>query len=99
MNCLYQGTPRIFGAIEVFSVAAIARYNKTPWVCKNLHWQGWGEDGYMEHCMAALGADRHEDFSMVGDSMCQKYIPCTDTHVAAYHPFKDVNKYWACWHK
>jgi len=96
LNCLWSGTAKIFGAVEVFSIPAIVLYHQKPWVCKNMGWHGWGEDYYMEKCMAALGATALVDYDMVGDGRCRGAV-CTDKRVAAYHPYKDIGAYWSCW--
>jgi len=98
LNCNFQGQLKIFGAVEVFSLPAIAAYHNKPWVCKKMGWQGWGEDSYMQNCMDALGVANVVDLDLVGDARC-RYRACEDGAVAAFHPFKDVGAYWGCWGK
>jgi len=96
LNCLYNNVARLFGAIEVFSIPAIAQYHTNPAACKNMDWHGWGEDSYMQKCMSVLNVPSVLDYSLVGDQRCRA-VPCTDHATAAFHPFKDPGAYWACW--
>lgn len=99
INCNWGGKNKIFGAVEVFSIPAIAEYKNRPDVCKkDMKWHGWGEDMYMQKCMDKLGVPYVTDFNLVGDARCS-FKPCEDQSAAAYHPFKDVASYWSCWDK
>jgi hypothetical protein len=95
LNCNWGGESKIFGAIEVFSVPAMRLYEAGTLTCKQLPWQGWGEDMYMQECMAKLGATGIDDFVLVGDARCSD-APCDDPERVAFHPFKDTGTYWDC---
>jgi len=75
LNCLYGNQGRIFGAVEVFSIPAMRIYSQRRSVCKSMPWQGWGEDFYMERCMATLGVGALKDFNLVGDHRCRQGGP------------------------
>mmetsp|Transcript_28662 Transcript_28662/g.81985 ORF Transcript_28662/g.81985 Transcript_28662/m.81985 type:complete len:660 (-) Transcript_28662:565-2544(-) len=95
LNCNWGGVSKIFGAIEVFSIPAMRLYEAGSLTCKELPWQGWGEDMYMQECMGTLGAVGIDDFTLVGDARCSD-APCDDPDRVAFHPFKDTGSYWAC---
>jgi hypothetical protein len=94
-NCGLYGV-KLFGALEAFSEPAIDVYRQHRDQCKEMNWRGWGEDLYMENCLTQHGVKSVEDFKEVGDGRC-KAAPCSDSSVAAYHPYKDSKAYWACW--
>lgn len=100
LNCKYKfqgkAQAKIFGALEVFSVPALQKYQENTLTCKNMDWEGWGEDLYMEQCMKLLEAKGVEDFELVGDSRCNA-APCSDISRVAYHPFKEIDDYEECW--
>lgn len=95
LNCNWGGESKIFGAIEVFSIPAMRLYEQGVLTCKELPWQGWGEDMYMQECMATLGAEGIDDFTLVGDARCAD-AACDDPDRVAFHPFKDTGSYWEC---
>lgn len=95
LNCFWENTAKLFGAIEVFSKQAMLRYQQGEQKCKALDWHGWGEDYYMQTCMKLLEVESVEDYSLVGDDRC-KHHACTDNKVVAYHPYKDPAAYWTC---
>jgi hypothetical protein len=95
LNCDWGGEAKIFGAIEVFSIPAMRLYEAGSLTCKELPWEGWGEDMYMQECMGKLGAIGIDDFLLVGDSRCSD-APCDDPERVAFHPFKDTGTYWEC---
>lgn len=89
--------PMMFGAVEVFSAAAMNAYAAGSWKCgQQLPWGSWGEDYYMTHCMDFLGVGRIGDFAILGDNMCTG-ANCADTFVASFHPFKDIGSWFQCW--
>jgi len=95
LNCQMQGD-KLFGALEVFSVAALRQYQSQVYVCRNnLHWHGWGEDLYMEQCMKLMGVQGTVDVDLVGDDRCRA-APCGDFSRVAYHPFKDIKGWKRC---
>jgi len=95
LNCNWNG-PKIFGALEVFSVPAIQTYFRQIGICKGLDWHGWGEDMYMQECMKTLHIPAFEDYAVVGDDRCG-HAPCTDPARAAFHAFKNIMDWNGCW--
>lgn len=93
-NCNNQG-PKVYGAVEVTSVPAFGAYQDRVAECKGLGWQGWGEDGYLQNCMAHLGVRMIEDYALVSDQRCSP-TSCYDGGRAAFHPFKDPGSWQGC---
>lgn len=87
---------RLYGALEVFSTPAVQRYHDDVHQCKSMPWHEWGEDLYMESCMRGLGVRAVKDFNQVGDDRCMP-AQCSDVAKVAFHPYKDIDKYWKCW--
>jgi len=101
-NCdrSWHGGPpklKLFGSLEVFSRNALGMYKANGQQCKdNLDWEGWGEDFFMQNCMEMLQVGKVNGVSFLGDARCY-YAPCSDPSKVAYHDFKDVGSYFACW--
>mmetsp|Transcript_24189 Transcript_24189/g.64396 ORF Transcript_24189/g.64396 Transcript_24189/m.64396 type:complete len:449 (-) Transcript_24189:102-1448(-) len=101
-NCdrSWHGGPpklKLFGSLEVFSRNALGMYKAHGEQCKqNLDWKGWGEDFFMQNCMEMLKVGKVNGVSFLGDARCY-YAPCTDASKVAFHDFKDVGSYFACW--
>lgn len=101
-NCdrSWHGGPpklKLFGSLEVFSRNALGMYKAKGDECKDkLDWEGWGEDFFMQNCMEMMKVGKINGVSYLGDARCY-YAPCTDTSKVAYHDFKDVGSYFACW--
>lgn len=95
LNCNYNG-PKIFGALEVFSVEAIGTYHGRAAECKGMDWHGWGEDTYMKKCMDRLGAAGIQDFALVGDERCGN-AACSDASRVAFHAYKSVGAWNTCY--
>eukprot|EP00413_Alexandrium_margalefii_P005296 CAMPEP_0204522868 /NCGR_PEP_ID=MMETSP0661-20131031/6550_1 /ASSEMBLY_ACC=CAM_ASM_000606 /TAXON_ID=109239 /ORGANISM="Alexandrium margalefi, Strain AMGDE01CS-322" /LENGTH=133 /DNA_ID=CAMNT_0051528557 /DNA_START=55 /DNA_END=452 /DNA_ORIENTATION=+ len=76
VNCnKYPGNPAfpmIFGAFEAYSKPSLTTYfNGGDARCKNeLHWQPWGEDYFMHHCMKHLNVQEYDDFGILSDKRC-----------------------------
>lgn len=87
---------RIFGALEIFSQAAITAYKVGTATCKDMDWHGWGEDTYIQACMDTLGVGHYFDVNAVGDDRCNA-AACNSPDQAAFHAFKDPASYLACW--
>lgn len=88
---------KLFGSIEIFSRNAIGTYKAFKNKCfKNLPWQKWGEDLYMQSCMDMLKVHAINGTGYLGDERCY-YAPCTDTNKVAFHAFKDVDSFFQCW--
>lgn len=95
LNCNIEGEAKLFGALEVFSMVSIRLYSEKIDTCKSLDWNKWGEDLYMQVCLKVLGSAGIPDFDLVGDDRCSP-AACSDTDKVAYHPYKDVQRYWEC---
>jgi len=88
--------PMMYGATEVFSLAAMKRYAEGSWKCgQQLPWHAWGEDYFMTHCMDMLGVGRILDTETLGDNMCTG-ANCANGWTASFHPFKDVESWMNC---
>jgi len=103
VNCnKFPGSPNfpmMYGAVEVFSSAAMLHYAEASWKCgTQLPWKAWGEDYYMTHCMDFVGVGRISDFGILGDNMCTG-ANCADVGVSSFHPFKTEASWMECWTK
>jgi len=88
---------KLFGSLEVFSVTAVKAYADDVAKCKASPWHGWGEDFYMQNCMDMLGVQPANDIvGKIGDKRCYA-APCVDKSKVAFHDFKDVGSYMACY--
>jgi len=103
MNCNKQfgaqdtEPAKLFGSLEVFSKNAVITYRDNRDRCmSDMHWQGWGEDFFMSHCMDYLGVGHVEDFQMLADNRCNG-APCDDTSKVSFHDFKDEGAWFWCW--
>jgi len=94
-NCNSNG-PKIYGALEVFSMEAISAYHDRVGACKNMNWHGWGEDMYMQECMKSVGAAGVTQFDLVADERCQN-AACSDGSKAAFHAYKNVPAWKGCY--
>jgi len=98
-NCgKWLSGPKLYGSIEVFSIAAMQTYQERVAECKSLPWSGWGEDYYMQHCMDQLDVQMASDFDQVGDARCVA-APCTDWTKVAYHDFKELDDWMKCFNQ
>jgi hypothetical protein len=100
-NCRFWGgdpVGKLFGSIEVLSKQAIGTYKAKMDTCKNLPWQGWGEDYWMQHCMKGLGVPGVLIADQVSDNTCPMggSGSCSDKKVV-FHPQKDAGQWWNCW--
>jgi len=95
-NCWVDGG-RIYGALEVYSLLALKEMDKRGYECEHMPLDKWGEDLYMEQCMAHLNGAKNaiRDYELVGDDRCTKGA-CTDPSRAAFHPMTNVGMYWGC---
>lgn len=89
--------PMMFGALEVFSKAAMDVYMAKARDCRTGlgGWKTWGEDWFMGHCMDKLGVMKINDFSIYQDGVCVG-VYCGDLNAAAFHAKKDVGSWAAC---
>jgi len=90
-------TLKLFGSLEIFSRNAIGTYKAFGGQCKkDLDWEGWGEDFFMQRCLKLLHVDTVNGTDLIGDKRCHA-APCTDTSKVAFHPFKSKGEYVNCW--
>mmetsp|Transcript_63129 Transcript_63129/g.87206 ORF Transcript_63129/g.87206 Transcript_63129/m.87206 type:complete len:206 (-) Transcript_63129:70-687(-) len=87
----------IYGALEVFSFAAIQDWANRHTECNAPN--NFGEDKYMTQCMDHLGAARVHDEAVLGDKLCGTFTSCSNGWNAAFHPFKDIGSWEACWNE
>eukprot|EP00441_Pelagodinium_beii_P045730 CAMPEP_0197623642 /NCGR_PEP_ID=MMETSP1338-20131121/3616_1 /TAXON_ID=43686 ORGANISM="Pelagodinium beii, Strain RCC1491" /NCGR_SAMPLE_ID=MMETSP1338 /ASSEMBLY_ACC=CAM_ASM_000754 /LENGTH=646 /DNA_ID=CAMNT_0043193683 /DNA_START=75 /DNA_END=2015 /DNA_ORIENTATION=+ len=88
----------LHGPIEVFSRRAIATYIAGLPICADLLPHAWGEDKFIDQCMIELGLTRVDVFDIMSEIACgDQPAPCGQSD-ATFHPFKEVNRWLACWH-
>jgi len=87
----------IYGALEVYSFAAIQEWAWHGKTCNAPN--NYGEDKYMTQCMDHLGVARVHDESVLGDKLCHTFAGCSNGWNSAFHPFKDVGSWQACWNE
>jgi len=87
----------IYGALEVFSFAAIQEWKNRHLECNTPN--NYGEDKYMTQCMDHLGIARVHDESILGDKLCHTFTSCANGWNSAFHPFKDVGSWEGCWNE
>jgi len=87
----------LHGPIEVFSRRAVAMYVAGLPKCVELLSNPWGEDKFMDQCMIKLGVKRVDEFHLLSETACgEQPAPCGTSDVA-FHPFKSIPSYVACW--
>jgi len=100
-DCRYWGGDEVgnlFGSIEVLSKQAVGAYKGKRQMCKDLDWQGWGEDYWLQHCMDAIGVGGVIIADWVTDQTCPLVTAdCSDSNLIAVHPKKDAGEWWECW--
>merc|ERR1711972_1215129 len=89
---------KLFGSIEVLSKQAIGAYKTYKDKCKNLPWQRWGEDMWMQKCMDLLKIPAVGLFDQISDDTCPLggHAACSEQKVV-FHPKKDAGQWWVCW--
>mmetsp|Transcript_123781 Transcript_123781/g.358040 ORF Transcript_123781/g.358040 Transcript_123781/m.358040 type:complete len:352 (+) Transcript_123781:74-1129(+) len=89
---------KLFGSIEVLSKQAMGSYKTNVEACKNLPWQRWGEDMWMQKCMEASKVPAVGIFDGVSDGTCPLggNLACSEQKVV-FHPKKDAGQWWECW--
>lgn len=95
INC-HKGD-MIYGALEIFSFAAIQEWARRGKTCPAPN--NFGEDKYMTTCMDFLGVARVHDESVLGDKLCDTFSGCQNGWNAAFHSFKDVPSWEGCWNQ
>jgi len=101
-DCRYWGGDpdgKVFGALEVVSKQGIGTFKENWDTCKNLPWQGWGEDYWLDHCLKQIGVPSVNLADYVTDGTCPLggYAGCDDGKFVALHPYKDAGQWWECW--
>jgi len=96
LNCNKWSSPRLYGSLEVFTEKALQVFSTGREKCKDgLNWRGWGEDQFMQECMALLQVQGQSDPVLVGDANCGGGS-CSDQYRVAFHGFKTVDGYKNC---
>jgi len=101
-NCdrSWNGEPyelKIFGSLEVFTRNAVGMYKAFGHRCReSLDWHRWGEDFFMQQCMNMLQVQAINGVSFMADNNCYPGA-CGDPTKVAYHAYKDLGSYLACW--
>merc|ERR1711972_1154960 len=92
-NCKFG----LHGPIEVLSQQALTDFVQGLSRCDNLLVHPWGEDKFLDRCMLEIGVTRVNEFGLLNEIACgETPAPCGGGDVA-YHPFKSVSSYFACW--
>jgi len=102
-DCRYWGgdpVGKVFGSLEVVSKQGVGAYKNNEEKCKNMPWQGWGEDYWLQHCLRdQVGIESVILADWVADITCP--LPgntdCSDKNFIANHPHKDAGDWWSCW--
>mmetsp|Transcript_48866 Transcript_48866/g.111304 ORF Transcript_48866/g.111304 Transcript_48866/m.111304 type:complete len:741 (+) Transcript_48866:126-2348(+) len=92
-NCKFG----LHGPVEVLSRQAVAAYVEGLPKCTNLDIHPWGEDKYMDRCMMELGITRVNQFGLLSEIACAETPAPCDGNDVAFHPFKSIESYFACW--
>mmetsp|Transcript_118884 Transcript_118884/g.296572 ORF Transcript_118884/g.296572 Transcript_118884/m.296572 type:complete len:417 (+) Transcript_118884:77-1327(+) len=85
------------GPLELFSSAAAEAFFGSLQFCRSQSYiMKHGEDWFFGHCMEALGVKGVEDYNLLDDQWCTGKHPQCSADMAAYHPFKTVDRYIRC---
>jgi len=98
LNCDFQDKLWMFGALEVLSRGAVAAYFKDrDNKCKpSLDYDELGEDTFLMRCLDLLNVEARKDTMLLSDGYCAEAPGTCSSKQAAYHPFKDVGAWLAC---
>lgn len=89
--------PMMYGSLEAISREGLHTYRDNKELCKKeLDWAAWGEDYYLGKCFLHLDVAPTDDFSLISDGVCTG-VDCSSADSAAFHPFKDPEKWLNCW--
>jgi hypothetical protein len=101
-NCKYG----LHGPVEVLSRRAVQAWSQGwPWCQAHFRERChgdclWGEDMFMDQCLSkVLGVTRQNDFRLLAEDHCDPpsgWQSCTDSSMAAFHPFKTLSGYQHC---
>jgi len=87
----------LHGPLEVLSRRAVAAYVSGLPQCTQMRQNPWGEDKFMDSCMAQLGVVRTNQYRLLSETACGEHpAPCGSADVA-FHPFKSIQSYFSCW--
>lgn len=87
----------LHGPLEVLSRRAVAAYVSGLPQCTQMRQNPWGEDKFMDSCMAQLGVVRTNQYRLLSETACGEHpAPCGAADVA-FHPFKSIQSYFSCW--
>jgi len=101
-NCRTKDHPHfMFGALEVFSVAAAEEFFKHGHRCeKELKSDQMWEERYISHCLHLLEVHMDSDFALLRDGHCdlkpKPLMPCVDDEAVAFHPLRSPSEYFTC---
>jgi len=84
--------PELFGAVEAFSRQAVSAFFQGHSSCEDYPM----EDYWMQRCLECLGVKAVADLKLVSDDRCEG-VNCSDPFAAAFHPFKEADKWAECW--
>lgn len=98
LNCAKYIPATMYGALEVFSKAALGSYLSQHQRCeRSLPFWSWGEDRYMAGCLEMLGVKTQPDYmNFLHDERCWG-VDCGNKAAVAFHSFKQVNHWFRCY--
>jgi len=98
LNCAKYIPATMYGALEVFSKAALGSYLSQHKRCESsLPFWSWGEDRYMAGCLEMLGVKTQPDYlNFLHDERCWG-VDCGNKAAVAFHSFKQVNHWFRCY--
>jgi len=98
LNCAKYIPATMYGALEVFSKAALGAYLSQHQRCEqSLPFWSWGEDRYMANCLEMLGVHTQPDYlNFLHDERCWG-VDCGNKAAVAFHSFKQVNHWFRCY--
>lgn len=98
LNCAKYIPATMYGALEVFSKAALGSYLSQHQRCESsLPFWSWGEDRYMAGCLEMLGVKTQPDYmNFLHDERCWG-VDCGNKAAVAFHSFKQVNHWFRCY--
>mmetsp|Transcript_78871 Transcript_78871/g.152306 ORF Transcript_78871/g.152306 Transcript_78871/m.152306 type:complete len:622 (-) Transcript_78871:430-2295(-) len=88
----------LYGAVEAIQTKALEKYFWNEAQCRNMGWQSWGEDVWINRCLMSLGVTSTFDGGFVADNLCSGSY-CGNGYSSGYHPFKDANAWMSCYYQ
>jgi len=94
-----SGPLALLRSVEAFSVKAVKAYSSGEEQCRReLPWEGWTEDTFLQNCLQMLGVGAIHAGSIVGDTDCSpEPHRCSDLSKVAFHDFQQASEYMECW--